>query len=117
MVRIDVREVAFDEGARRLEAGIGSGVLLSADGLILTNAHVVGPRAIEINVTLANLERVEAKLIGWDHWTDLALLRLDMDAVAPPALTVRPRRVRRQRQVIPAKPSTPSARPMASPAP
>jgi len=81
VVRIDVREVAFDQGTRRFEASIGSGVLLSADGLILTNAHVVGPRAIEVNVTLPNLERVEAKLIGWDHWTDLALLRLDMDAV------------------------------------
>ena len=81
VVRIDVREVAFDEGTRRFEASIGSGVLLSTDGLILTNAHVVGPRAIEINVTLPDLERVDAKLIGWDHWTDLALLRLDIDAM------------------------------------
>ncbi len=81
VVRIDVREVAFDEGTRRFEASIGSGVVLSADGWVLTNAHVVGPRAVEINVTLSNLERVEAKLVGWDHWTDLALLRLDMDKV------------------------------------
>ena len=81
VVRIDVREVAFDAGAQRFEASIGSGVILSEDGYILTNAHVVSPRAIEVNVTLANLERVDAKLMGWDHWTDLALLRLDMGEV------------------------------------
>ena len=78
VVRIDVREVTFEDGGRRLQSSIGSGVILSADGLVLTNAHVVGPRAVEITVTLANLENVGAKLVGWDHWTDLALLRLDM---------------------------------------
>lgn len=81
VVRIDVREVGFEGGTRRYTAGIGSGVILSADGLILTNAHVVSPRAVEVNVTLANLERVGAKLVGWDHWTDLAVLRLDLDEV------------------------------------
>ena len=78
VVKIDVREVTFDGGTKRFGSGIGSGVILSKDGLILTNAHVVSPEAVEINVTLANLERVSAKLVGWDHWTDLALIRLDM---------------------------------------
>ena len=78
VVRIDVREVAFDGGTRRLSASIGSGVVLSPDGLVLTNAHVASPRAVEITVTLANLEHVNAKLVGWDHWTDLALLRIDL---------------------------------------
>jgi len=81
VVCIDVREVNYEEGSRRFEASIGSGVVLSEDGLILTNAHVASPKAVEINVTLANLEHVGAKLVGWDHWTDLALLRLDMDDV------------------------------------
>jgi serine protease Do len=81
VVCIDVREVNYEEGSRRFEASIGSGVVLSEDGLILTNAHVASPRAVEINVTLASLEHVGAKLVGWDHWTDLALLRLDMDDV------------------------------------
>jgi len=79
VVRIDVRELNFDEGARRIDASIGSGVILSQDGLVLTNAHVAGPRSVEINVTLANLERVGARLVGWDHWTDLALLRINLD--------------------------------------
>ena len=78
VVRIDVRELEFADGSRLYSAGIGSGVILSADGLVLTNAHVASPRAVDISITLANLERVNAKLVGWDHWTDLALLRIDM---------------------------------------
>ncbi len=81
VVRIDVREVAFEAGTRRYSASIGSGVILSADGVVLTNAHVASPRAIELNITLANLERVTARLVGWDHWTDLAVLRIDMAEV------------------------------------
>ncbi|HYP17600.1 MAG TPA: trypsin-like peptidase domain-containing protein, partial [Opitutus sp.] len=78
VVRIDVREVAFEAGARRLSSSIGSGVILSQDGLVITNAHVASPRAVELSVTLASLETVNAKLVGWDHWTDLAVLRIDM---------------------------------------
>ncbi len=81
VVRIDVREVAFEEGAKRLTGGVGSGVVISRDGLVLTNAHVVSPQAVTISVTLASLERVGATLVGWDHWTDLALLRLDLQEV------------------------------------
>ncbi len=81
VVRIDVSELNFEDGARRIDASIGSGVILSQDGLILTNAHVVGPKAVDINVTLASLERVNAKLVGWDHWTDLSLIRLNPDEV------------------------------------
>jgi len=81
VVRIDVREVTFEDGARRLSGGTGSGVIISRDGLILTNAHVVGPQAVEISVTLSSLEHVGASLVGWDHWTDLAVLRLDLAEV------------------------------------
>ena len=81
VVRIDVREITFEDGAQRFTGGIGSGVIISTDGLILTNAHVVSPKAVEISVTLASLERVGAKLVGWDHWTDLAVVRLDLGEV------------------------------------
>ena len=87
VVRIDVRQVDFEDGGRRLESSIGSGVILTADGLVMTNAHVVGPRAVEVTVTLASLENVGAKLVGWDHWTDIALLRLDMAEVNRRKLT------------------------------
>jgi len=78
VVRIDVRETTVEDGAQRFISGIGSGVIISADGLILTNAHVASPLAVEISVTLASLERVNAKLIGWDHWTDLAVIQVDL---------------------------------------
>jgi len=81
VVCIEVREVEFADGAKHITGGIGSGVIISEDGLILTNAHVVSPRAFEITVTLSSLEQVGARLVGWDHWTDLALLRIDMAAV------------------------------------
>jgi serine protease Do len=81
VVRIDVREIAFEAGARRYTASLGSGVILTNDGIVLTNAHVASPRAVDLNITLSNLERVGAKLVGWDHWTDLAVLRIDMAEV------------------------------------
>ncbi|MGH8018007.1 MAG: trypsin-like peptidase domain-containing protein [Opitutaceae bacterium] len=86
-MRIDVREMTFEAGAQRFSSGVGSGVILSEDGLVITNAHVVSPRAVEISVTLASLERVGAKLVGWDHWTDLAVLRLDLEEVKTRGLT------------------------------
>jgi serine protease Do len=52
VVRIDVRELAFEAGAKRYAASVGSGVILSADGLVLTNAHVVSRRAVEIDIHL-----------------------------------------------------------------
>lgn len=81
VVRIDVREVSFEDGVKRFSAGVGSGVILSEKGHILTNAHVASPQAVEISITLSNLERVGARLVGWDHWTDLALLQLDLDEI------------------------------------
>lgn len=78
VVRIDVREMTFENGATNFTSGVGSGVIISSDGLVVTNAHVASPRAIEITITLPNLEWVRAELIGWDHWTDLAVLRLDV---------------------------------------
>jgi serine protease Do len=81
VVRIDVREITFEDGAQRFSGGTGSGVIISRDGLILTNAHVASPQAVEISVTLSSLEHVGARLVGWDHWTDLAVLRLDLAEV------------------------------------
>jgi serine protease Do len=89
VVRIDVREQTFEAGARRFGSSIGSGVILSNDGLVLTNAHVVNPRAVELLVTLSSLERVSATLVGWDHWTDLAVLRLDMAEIKRRGLKIR----------------------------
>ncbi len=80
VVRIDVKQETFAEGKRKLQGGIGSGVIFDDQGHILTNFHVAG-RAAEIYITLDNKERVPGRLVGDDHWTDLAVLQMDMAAV------------------------------------
>ncbi len=80
VVRIDVAQEVFREGKRSLTRGIGSGVIIDDVGHILTNYHVAG-RAAEIYVTLFNKERVPGKLVGDDHWTDLAVVQIDADAL------------------------------------
>src|SRR6266480_1338574 len=80
VVRIDVKEENYSEGKRKLQSGIGSGVIIDEQGRILTNYHVAG-RAAEIYVTLFNKERVPAKLIGDDHWTDLAIVQMDPETI------------------------------------
>jgi serine protease Do len=56
--------------------GIGSGVIVSSDGYILTNYHVI-ENATEMIVTLSDGREFEAKVIGSDEKTDLALLKVD----------------------------------------
>ena len=80
VVALDVAQEVYRDGERTLQRGTGSGVIFDPDGLVLTNYHVAG-RAAEIFATLANKERVRATLVGDDHWTDIAVLRLDMDEV------------------------------------
>ena len=86
VVRLDVAQEIYSNGKRTLRRGIGSGVIFDAQGHILTNFHVAG-RAAEIYVTLYNKERVKAKLIGDDHWTDLAVVQLDMDEIVKKNIT------------------------------
>jgi serine protease Do len=61
----------------RVSVGIGSGFIISDDGLVLTNSHVVFGRQA-IMVTLDNSQRIEAKLLGADPILDIALLRLSV---------------------------------------
>jgi serine protease Do len=80
VVRVDVAQAEYRDGKQNLLRGNGSGVIIDAQGRILTNYHVAG-RAVEIYVTLANQERVPAHLIGDDHWTDLAIIQMDPDTL------------------------------------
>lgn len=59
----------------RVERGLGSGVIISPDGYIVTNNHVV-EGAGDIRVTLSNHEAYPAKLIGTDPLTDLAVIKI-----------------------------------------
>ena len=58
--------------------GSGSGVILSSDGFIVTNNHVING-AKEITVVTANNNEYEAVLIGTDPTTDIALLKIDAE--------------------------------------
>ena len=80
VVSIEVKQETFRRGKRELQGAIGSGMIIDQEGHILTNYHVAG-RAAELYVTLANKERIPAKLIGDDHWTDVAIIQMDMAEV------------------------------------
>ena len=60
----------------QIEHGIGSGVIISPDGYILTNDHVVNG-AVDIHVTLHDRRVLNAKLIGVDKLTDLAVIKVN----------------------------------------
>jgi serine protease Do len=59
----------------RVEHGLGSGVIISPDGYIVTNNHVIDG-AVDIRVTMSNKEVYSAKLIGSDPLTDLAVIKI-----------------------------------------
>lgn len=62
--------------------GQGSGVIIEADGYILTNNHVIRG-ASEIVVSLADGRKVPARVVGRDARTDLAVLKIDADKLTP----------------------------------
>ncbi len=65
------------EGPAQKSNNLGSGVIVSDKGYILTNAHVV-EAADEIEVLLADNRRAKAKVIGTDPETDLAVIKIDL---------------------------------------
>ena len=65
----------------RLERGLGSGVIVTEDGYILTNHHVVDG-ADEIRVEMSENRSYKAKIVGSDPPTDLAVLKIDADKLA-----------------------------------
>ena len=68
----------FGDQGGEPQAGLGSGVIVSASGYILTNNHVV-EGADEIEVVLNDSRIARAKVIGTDPDTDLAILKIDLD--------------------------------------
>jgi serine protease Do len=76
----------FGQGGQRefKQHGLGSGVIVSPDGYILTNNHVVG-NAEEIHVTLQDKREFTAKVIGKDAKTDLGLIKIDTKDPLPVA--------------------------------
>lgn len=78
----------------RPKRGIGSGMVVRADGLVLTNAHVVPLEAAGIDIEYADHERVAAKVLHREPLLDLAVLAPDPPRVDQPPVVFRERDVR-----------------------
>ena len=76
-------ETATDPEHNR-RGGTGSGVIISPDGLLLTNSHVVNG-ASRVHLTLADARHMEARVVGDDPHSDLTLLRITDSATLPAA--------------------------------
>ena len=87
----------------QIEHGLGSGVVISPDGYIVTNNHVVDG-AVDIRVTTSDRRILKAKLIGTDPLTDLAVLKVDATDLPSAPWGIRTK-------FVPDKPSSPSAIP------
>ncbi len=65
----------------RRSTSLGSGVVVSQDGYILTNNHVVGDSSVEITVALHDKRELRARVVGLDPLTDIALLKVDANGL------------------------------------
>jgi len=72
----------YKGGQQQEQVGTGSGVIISEDGYIVTNNHVIKD-AQDIEITLNNRKSYKAKLIGTDAKMDIALLKIDADGKLP----------------------------------
>ena len=64
--------------------GVGTGTIISADGYIVTNAHVIGnSRKYLVKIVLSSGKSYQAKIIGYDTWTDLAVIKIDAKDLNP----------------------------------
>jgi Do/DeqQ family serine protease len=61
----------------RRSVSLGSGVIISADGYVVTNNHVVGNNVREITVALSDKRAIKGRVVGVDPTTDIALLKID----------------------------------------
>jgi serine protease DegQ len=75
----------FHERGAETQVGMGSGVIVSPEGILLTNNHVIAG-ATEIDVRLSDGREARAEVVGTDPETDLAVLRISMDRL--PAITL-----------------------------
>ncbi len=71
---------AFGSRDRR-SLSLGSGVMISSDGYVITNNHVVGDNVREITIALGDEREIRGKVVGTDPATDIALLKIDVKGV------------------------------------
>ncbi len=76
------KEKSKKQQGEQVQSGLGSGVIISADGYIVTNNHVVAD-ADRLEVLLNDNNTYEAKIVGTDEATDLALIKIDAKGLQP----------------------------------
>ena len=81
-------DFSFGRPRERVQNSLGSGVVVRGDGLVVTNHHVIKD-ASEITVVFADRREFDARLVGSDERTDLAVLRIDPAGQALPFLQIR----------------------------
>ena len=69
------QEDAFGYRERRAQS-LGSGVIVSSDGYVLTNNHVIA-QGVEVSVTMPDKRELRARIVGADEATDIAVLKID----------------------------------------
>jgi serine protease Do len=74
-------------GRDRRDMSLGSGVLVSPDGYVVTNNHVVRSVNAEVTVAFGDKHEVPARIVGTDPATDIALLKIASSSVPMPAMT------------------------------
>ncbi|MCK5401151.1 MAG: trypsin-like peptidase domain-containing protein [Flavobacteriaceae bacterium] len=77
-----IEDLFYGRRSQRQQIGTGSGVIISPDGYIITNNHVI-VGAQSISITTNHNKTYEAELIGTDPKTDIALLKIDADEPLP----------------------------------
>jgi serine protease Do len=75
LVRIHVVEVDYESGREVKSEATGSGVILTAEGHVITNHHVAG-KAKQLLCTLSNRDEIDADLVGTDPLTDICVIKL-----------------------------------------
>jgi serine protease DegS len=78
----------FGKKSNQIKVSLGSGVLFSSDGYILTNQHVIGEKNINVIVELSDGRKINAKIVGIDKGTDLAVLKADLVDAAYPSIEI-----------------------------
>jgi S1-C subfamily serine protease len=76
-------QMFYRRGALMPETSLGSGVIVSEDGLILSNHHVLQNAAAEIKVTLPDGRELAGKVVGTDPVTDLGVVKVSATGLAP----------------------------------
>ena len=78
----------FGKNISKKSSSLGSGVIFSSNGYILTNQHVIGNESSNITVELLDGSKTQAKIVGIDKETDLAVLKIEPESIDLPVIEI-----------------------------